>query len=142
MRNTNVTITIDAIQHDISNESTKNIYQGHYKKLSDKHVISYEESFSENGETEMISKNLIKFTNDSVHITKRGAVNSQMHFETEKTHIDKYQTPFGIFDMTIDTKKVLVDTLTDGFRITLSYTLSMNQAIVSNSTLTIHIQNT
>lgn len=140
MKNTEVTITIDSIQHDTDGERTQNVYKGHYKKLSDKHVISYEESFAENGEESLISKNLIKFTKDTVHITKRGAVNSQMHFEAGKTHADKYHTPFGLFDMVIDTKKVSIEPMANGFFITLCYTMRMNQAVVSDTTLTIHIQ--
>lgn len=90
-----VTITIVSTPTEQKEAKIETSYTGLYRKVSNKHVISYEEAFAADGEAPMTSKNIIRFNQNMVHISKKGDVTSQMHFEKDSRHEGVYQTPFG-----------------------------------------------
>ena len=87
----------------------------------------------------MTSKNIIRFNQNMVHISKKGDVTSQMHFEKDSRHEGVYRTPFGTFATAIDTHDLLIEETASGIRIVLHYTLHMNHAKVSKNEMIISI---
>lgn len=134
-----VTIKIVSTPTEQEDAKIETSYTGLYRKVSDKHVISYEEAFVTDGEAPMSSKNIIKFNQNMVHISKKGDVTSQMHFEKGNRHNSIYQTPFGTFATTIDTHDLFVEETDSGIRIILLYTLHMNDAKISKNEMIISI---
>lgn len=135
-----VQITIHSTQHDISEETTENIYTGKYRFVADKHVVNYEEYFSEEGTAPSKTTNLVKIGKDFVHISKKGTVNTQMHFQVSKKHQDIYRTPFGNFDMTITTHHMSLEEKEDGLTVNISYSLGLNHCPVSKCTIQMQIK--
>lgn len=134
-----IKITIKGTQHDILEETTENTYTGQYTYLSDTHIIKYNEYLEEENTVPAVNKNLVKINDTSIHITKKGAVNTQMHFEQGKKHYDVYQTPFGDFNMMIDTEQVTVQKNKDILDVTIVYSLSLNHCPVSKCTIQMQI---
>lgn len=134
-----VTITIVSTPTEQKEAKIETSYTGLYRKVSNKHVISYEEAFAADDEAPMTSKNIIRFNQNMVHISKKGDVTSQMHFEKDSRHEGIYQTPFGTFATAIDTHDLLVEETASGIRIVLLYTLHMNHAKVSKNEMIISI---
>lgn len=139
IENKNVQITIKGTQHDISDSSMETTYLGSYRQLAGKHVISYNEYFEEDGAPPSTNANLIKIDNGTIHITKKGTVNTQMHFESGKKHHGIYQTPFGSFDMVIHTEKLAILETEQGLVADILYTLSLNHCPVSKCTIQIKV---
>lgn len=139
MNTQQVTITIISTPKEQEEARIETSYTGLYRKVSNKHVISYEEAFVTEGESPMTSKNIIRFDQSMVHISKKGDVTSQMHFEKGNRHEGVYQTPFGTFATAIDTHDLLVEETASGIRIALLYTLHMNDAKVSKNEMIISI---
>lgn len=135
-----VQIIISSTQHDISEETTQTSYLGKYRFLAGKHVIAYEEYFQEEGNPPTKSTNLIKITENSVHITKKGTVTTQMHFEPSTIHRDSYQTPFGTFDMMITTEQLTIEDNHKEQTVHIKYSLSLNNSPVSKCTIEIRIK--
>lgn len=140
MTNNKVQIKILSTQHDISEETTENIYLGNYRRLADKHVIAYDEYFEEEGCVPSKNSNLIKITADSVEISKKGTVNTRMLFKSKETYKDIYQTPFGSFDMSLETEQLKISETDDSVSVTICYTLSLNHARVSRCTIQMVIE--
>ena len=132
-------ITIQNIQHDISEEMTENIYAGFYTFHNGSHIVTYEE-YANDEDARQSTQNLLKFTDSTVQITKKGLVHSKMIFTKGTCHKDFYQTPFGTFDMEIDTHDVHIKTGADSLHAELHYHLHLNRAPVSLCTIKIDIR--
>ncbi|MDD7403819.1 MAG: DUF1934 domain-containing protein [Butyribacter sp.] len=135
MNQKKIKITVQGTQHDISEESIENTYEANYAMLSDKHIIKYNEYTEEDNAQQTATRNLLKISKDAVHITKKGAINTQMHFEQGKKHYGVYQTPFGNFDMMIETKQLSIQEDADSLSVCITYFLSLNNCPVSKCTI-------
>ncbi len=133
-------ITIYSTQHDISDETTETLYTGEYRFLADTHVISYEEFFQEEGNPPAKTTTLIKIGEDFIHIAKKGAITTQMHFEPLKAYHGSYQTPFGTFALLIDTKHLAVCEQENEVQADIKYYLSLNNCPVSRCIIRIQIK--
>lgn len=138
--NNKVQIKILSTQHDISDETMETIYTGNYRNLSGKHIISYDEYFEEEGTIPSKSTNLVKIEGDAIQITKKGTVNTQMYFKSSKDYKDLYQTPFGSFDMLIQTERLEIKEMQNQISATICYTLSLNHVPVSKCTIQMEIK--
>lgn len=144
MKSKEITITISGTQHDISEDSMENTYIGQYAVMTGQHIIKYDEYAIEDDDMQAsdavkyINKNLVKINSNSVHITKKGAVNTQMYFEQGKKYNGVYQTPFGNFDMMIETEQLNISEASHTISIEILYALSLNKCPVSKCT--IHMQ--
>lgn len=137
--NHTVQITICSTQHDISDETTETVYCGNYRFIGGKHIISYDEYYEEDGSVPSKSTNLLKIEKDMLQITKRGTIQSQMLFRTGKKYNDIYRTPFGSFDMEIQTEQLDISENDNQILATIRYTLAFNHAPVSKCTIQITI---
>ena len=138
MKNREVTIMMKGIQHDFSEEGIEHRYVGNYTKIADSHIIKYNEYPEGSNMSQAVNENLLKIKNNTIQIRKKGVINTQMYFEQAKTHHGIYKTPFGNFDMTIQTETVAIQETEDSLDIQILYHLSLNHDLASNCT--IHIQ--
>lgn len=133
-------ITIYSTQPDISEETTETIYTGEYHFLTNTHIISYEEFFHEEGNTPEKTSTLIKIGENFIHIAKKGAITTQMHFESFQTFHGSYQTPFGTFALFIDTEHLSVCKQENEIQADIKYSLSLNNCPVSKCTIRIQVK--
>lgn len=139
-----ILLTIDSIQHDISPDITHAVYEGTYTCLSGTHIISYEEIFEDENHAPLKGTCLLRMSKEKITISKKGAINTKMVFETGKDFHDNYQTPFGSFPMSIQTNALSITEKKDCIQAKTDYLLNLNDSPVSNCSITITIstQNT
>lgn len=99
--------------------------------------ILYEETAEDGSKT----KNRIKLKDLLLEVTKKGAVDACMIFETGKEHTIEYATPFGILRMGILTHSVEVDQSDDRLTVAADYTLTGDGREISQCKIFIKIQN-
>jgi uncharacterized beta-barrel protein YwiB (DUF1934 family) len=68
---------------------------------------------------------IIEIYNNRVILNRRGPMNTKMEFEKAKKNITKYQTPYGILDMHIQTKELCINIDNDGGNISIDYNLAI-----------------
>lgn len=139
MEKHNITITIDSIQHDISEETVTTCYSGTYAHTADYQLLCYDEYYEAEGLDVAKTSTLVKVAGRNVTITKKGIISTKMYFSPGKIFDGTYQTPFGSFDMRITTESIEIASPTPArlVDITLKYQLSLNGSAVSR--YTIHI---
>ncbi len=87
------------------------------------HYVIYDEvmeGFAEN------TRNVIKFKDSLVEVTKKGLMNVHMVFEEKKKNMTSYVTPFGNILIGIDTADVKIEEGEDNISVNVEYTLEAN----------------
>lgn len=96
---------------------------GEYYKRNGSHYVIYEEvteGFPE------ITRNMIKFKENSLEVSKKGLFNVHMIFEEKKKNMTSYATPYGNILIGIDTRNVKIKEEQDHIRVDVDYTLEAN----------------
>lgn len=94
-----------------------------YYQRNGNHYVVYEEMLE--GIPEPV-KNIFKFQDECLEVTKRGAVNVHMVFEKGKKNMTSYQTPFGNILIGIDTEKIKITEEKDRIQVHVDYVLEAN----------------
>lgn len=113
------------------------ITAGDYYKKNGKHYILYNEvmeGFEGN------TKNIIKLTEDSLDITKRGVSNVHMVFEKNKKNVSYYNTPFGSLLIGIDAKSVDIAETEDNIDVRVKYNLEVNYEHLADCSIVMNIK--
>lgn len=139
MEKHSITITIDSIQHDISEDIVTTCYSGTYARMDNYQLLRYDEFYDIGGPAVAKTGTLVKIDGQNITITKKGVISTQMHFSPGKVSNGIYQTPFGTFDMRITTEKIKIAGSSPAKLVdaTLKYQLSLNGSAISH--YTIHI---
>lgn len=87
------------------------------------------------------TRNMIKFKDSLVEVTKKGLMNVHMVFEENKKNMTSYQTPFGNILIGIDTGKINIEENTDNIRICVDYTLEANYEHLADCRIEMNIRN-
>lgn len=103
-----VLLAIKGLQFDASadNVALETITAAQYYNKNDNHYVIYDEvteGFSDS------TRNIIKWNDKIVDLTKRGLVNVHMIFEENKKNMTDYRTPFGSILVGIDTRQIQVE---------------------------------
>ena len=72
------------------------------------------------------TKNVIKFRDSQLEVTKKGLVNVHMVFEENRKNMTSYATPFGNILIGIDTDEVEIREEEDRIQVNVAYTLEAN----------------
>ena len=120
-----VLVAIRGLQFDDADEETNietvNVAE-YYEKGNSRYVI-YEEV--EEGTAES-TKNIIKFKDNVMELTKKGLVNVHMVFEENQKNMTNYATPFGDILIGIDTADIKIEEASDEINVSVGYTLEAN----------------
>lgn len=108
------------------------ITAGEYYFRNGTHYLLYEEVME--GFTE-VTKNLVKVRPDFMEVRKKGTVDTTMRFERDKSSVSVYKTPFGVLQMDITTKGVLLSQREDLLQIRAVYELGMDGSPISDCVL-------
>ena len=103
--------------------------------------VSYEEMTDEN-ETGIVHvvRNLLKVQDNQVEVIKRGTPESHMVFVPEQATYTYYSTPIGELEVSIFTKQIEREQMSNGFRLVLQYDLEMNQTMISQCNVDITVE--
>lgn len=137
-----VLITIQSTQStDGETETVETVYSGRYRSLPDADVILYEELFPDDaGHTVHRCKNKMKLDRQSVRLLKKGMITTEMYFQNGTRHRSTYQTPYGVFDMMIQTHGLHITRADEQIHVLMQYALELNGTHISDCTMNIHIQ--
>ena len=114
---------------DESDEAVEIINIGRYNSVGDKEYVRYEELVE--GEDKKCS-NLIKISQNTVEITKRGAITAHLSFVVGEKTMTCYDTPFGNIYFGIFTRELDILRNEDTINITIDYALELNYEHVSD----------
>lgn len=136
-----VILSITGLQFDSSaggnGEPVEVITIGEYYNRNGKHYIMYNEvmeGFEGN------TKNMVKISDNSLDITKKGVTNVHMVFEQNKKNITCYNTPFGNLMIGISAKNVKVRENDENIDVNVDYALDVNYEHLADCKIAINIK--
>ncbi|MCM1409436.1 MAG: DUF1934 domain-containing protein [Lachnospiraceae bacterium] len=134
-----VKITVKGVHRDAETEISRMEISvpGEYFFKNGSHYIFYEETEEGSGTS---VKNSLKLKGNLLELNRKGAVNSRMVFETGKSHVVDYATPFGMLRMETATSRILYTEEENHLQIRAEYELWMDGAKVSSCRLTVKIE--
>lgn len=134
-----VLVSVEGLQFNGDPEATRVeiITAGSYYKKKNHHFVLYDE-VSENRDE--ITKNIIRFDNDMLELTKRGYTNVAMVFEENKRNMTNYITPFGSLLIGIDANKIDIVEKEDEINISIDYALDVNYEHLSDCKIRMDIK--
>ncbi len=119
-----VLISIKGLQfNEGESDNIEIITPGTYYKKNDNHYVVFEEILEGHKEP---TKNMIKFNQKEMTLTKRGLVNVHMLFEENKKNITNYGTPFGNIIIGIEAGKIALTEKEKQMELLVSYALEVN----------------
>lgn len=113
------------------------INKGQYYIKDGKHYILFEEVMEE---YKVPIKNMIKLSDTTCSVNKKGPINVNMLFDREHKNMTNYVTPFGTILIGIDTHKMDLVISEDQIKVYIEYALEANYEHLSNCKLTIVIK--
>lgn len=130
-----VLLSIQGLQvtDDNQSDTTEVIAPGEYYFRNGRHFLLYDEVSEEKQE---VTKNIIKVSNDSMELTKRGIVNVHMVFEKDKKNVTYYYTPYGSLLVGINAYHIAVTEEAEKLVVDVKYALEINNEHLANC----HIQ--
>lgn len=99
--------------------------------------LKYDEYFEGISEP---AKNLLKFDENNLEMTKKGPVNTVMEFGENKHYSAHYATPHGPIYMGILTDKYEMKNIGGNIQVDINYCIDFNYDYMTNCSLTIHIE--
>lgn len=137
--NKEVLISIRGLQFEEGTDENKieTITAGDYYKKNDYHYVVYDElteGFEES------TKNIIKFNDRELYLTKHGLVNVHMVFEENKKNITNYVTPYGSILIGIETEKVDLKEEEKRIHVDVLYSLEVNYEHLADCNIVMDIR--
>lgn len=94
-----------------------------YYRKKDSHYVIYEEMTEGFNEK---TRNMIKFRESYLEVSKKGLINVHMIFEKNKKNMTSYMTPYGNILIGIDTESIFLKENEDQIRLEVEYSLEAN----------------
>lgn len=134
-----VLLAIRGLQFDVNEDENKieTINVAEYYNKNNQHYVIYDE-ITEGFEER--TKNIIKFREHSMDLTKRGLVNVHMVFEENKKNMTNYSTPYGNVLIGIDAKKVSCTEEEEQIRVDVEYALEVNYEHLADCKIQVNIR--
>lgn len=133
-----VMINIQGVGQIDPAEETKMSAVAQYYQKNGSHYVIYDETDKENGAN---CKNIIKFRENYLEVTRKGDYNVHMLFEKNKKNISNYGTPFGTLIIGINTKQMEIREEAEQIAIQADYELDINDEHVAGCRINIDINN-
>ncbi len=130
-----VTITFKSHMYD-TDEHIDIIAKGTCFSKDDKHCVMYTEAVEGGADI----RNILKFDAESLDVTKLSTTKTNMFYKVGHTHKDVYRTPFGQYDMRIQTEEYALFDTGRGFDIITVYNLELGGAHISKCKVEIKVE--
>lgn len=131
-----VQIIIQGMDLDSMGENITSKASGIYHYQNGKHIIQYEERSKEDG---VVVRNLLKLSPKQLVIKKDGGYHSQMIFDLSEITSAQYGTPYGDLTFHIHTKELTISEVEDEIKVSLRYSLSNQDNILSQNQVILQI---
>ena len=118
-------------------DTVEMIAPGEYHFRNDKHFVLYDEVME--GQDE-VTKNIVKFQDDYMEITKKGPCSVHMIFEKNKKNVTYYYTPYGSLLIGIDAHKVQIEEKEDIILARVEYSLEINCEHIADCDINIEVR--
>ena len=141
----NVIVTVKGLEHEHDGspgEEIETCQPGIYKFMQGKHIVTYEEPCEENPGVSV--QNLLKISEGTVSILKRGQTSADMVFKEGCHHSGTYGIAYGgfSFPVYIMTSHLVIEEDTDCINIQIDYSLDFGHSYISRRTVCINIRST
>lgn len=135
-----VLLSLKGLQYEVSNDSQEieTITPAEYYHRDGNHYILFDEVKADFPDP---IKNRIKFRDDYLEVTKKGAINVNMVFEEKKKNITNYSTPFGEIIVGVDTGKVKMTEEEKRILVQVDYRLDVNYMHLADCKISVDIRN-
>ena len=132
-----VQVQVEGVQVDTAGEKVvlHAAAHGKYSARAGKHYVRYDDDSLH----DTVVPTVLKFSAEGLTLIRRGAVDMQLEFRLGNKTRSVYHTPYGNFDLLVETKKL--DIYFDGEqgRIEAEYDLFLNEALQGHNTLNVVI---
>ena len=109
---------------------------GEYYFRNGTHYLLYEETMEGFTQT---TQNLVKIRADFMEVRKKGTIHTTMTFEKGKKNTTLYKTPFGMLEMELDTKQVVLEEMDSCMNVCAEYVLGMAGNAIADCKMQMHI---
>lgn len=133
-------ITIKGMQtydSDDDNIDIEMMAEGDFTFEDGKYFIDYDETEATGMEG---TSTTIETDGDYVALTRTGAVDTTLLFIKDRLTTSYYETPYGTMMMGITTEDVKTNLDSDGGKISVKYSISMNNLFSGTNTFEIHVR--
>lgn len=86
------------------------------------------------------TKNVIKWNEEAMNLTKKGLINTHMTFEKNRKSVTDYRTPFGSILIGIDTKKISMEEKEDNIKVSVDYSLDVNYEFMADCRISVDVR--
>lgn len=133
-----VLVSLKGLQFSLAEEEThvETVTAAEYYRKNNSHYVIFDELFEG---FEGSARNVIKFKEHSLDLTKRGLVNVHMIFEENRKNMTNYSTPFGDIMIGIDAKKVRLEEAEEEIQVDVDYALEINYEYLADCKLSMKI---
>lgn len=121
-----VLLSLQGLQFDVisaDGDKIETITPAEYYKRNDSHYVIFDEAMEGFQET---TKNVIKFKENCLDLTKKGLVNVHMIFEENRKNMTNYSTPYGNILIGIDARSVRMEEKEEHIEVDVDYALEVN----------------
>jgi len=132
-----VAVTVEGVQVDMTGEKTvlKSAARGKYSARAGKHYVRYEDASLH----DKVVPTVLKFSGEGLTLIRRGAVDMQLEFRLGERTRSVYRTPYGNFDLLVETQKLDIYFKDGRGTIQAEYDLYLNDALQGHNTLNVVI---
>lgn len=133
-----VLLALKGLQFDgSSQENVTTILPAEYYERNGKHYVVYDEVMEGlSGNT----KNIIKFRDKEMDVTKKGVVNVHLLFEENRKNLSSYGTPFGEIMVGIYTNHVRLQEKEELIQVQVDYDLELNYEHLADCSISMDIR--
>lgn len=111
------------------------VVPGQYFLKNDTHYFRYEEYMEDFQEPTL---NYIKYGSHKLEVRKQGLINVTMVFEVGRRNVAFYQTPYGVIEMGLTTRRLEIQEADeDHVRVFVAYAMDMNDQHTAECTLSL-----
>ena len=132
-------LSLKGLQIENSEEAQEleTITPADYYMRNGSHYVIYDEVTEGFEET---TRNMIKFSDSCLEVSKKGLVNVHMVFEENKKNMTSYMTPYGNILIGIDTGSIFVEEEEKRIHVEVAYTLEANYQYLADCRIEMNIQ--
>ena len=135
MEKKEVTIKYNSHMYDTDEHIEMSAKGVHFVK-DDMHYVMY----TDEAESGRSVRNILKFNGEFLEVSKLGITRTNMYYKPGHRHTDVYRTPFGEYDMCIDTEKYILVVSEKRLKVVTEYKLELGGAHVSRCKVEIYIE--
>lgn len=124
------------IENSEQADEMETITPADYYMRNGSHYVVYDEVMEGFEET---TRNMFKFRDSYLEVSKKGLINVHMVFEENKKNMTSYMTPYGNILIGIDTSSILLEEEENRIHVEVAYTLEANYQYLADCRIEMNI---